>query len=199
VWSINPVFDPTAEFGTTVNQAQLDAATLAIANRTISTNLAALMSTTFSRTGARVEVRDDVTDALLGISVQGSSTPQAGTGTIKLPLQAAVVISIRTDTPGGRGRGRLYWPALGATLATTGRLSAPTTAQILSEFRAYLNGIDTDLTTAFPLISFDLAVRSKAAKATPHAVRLQVGDVIDTQRRRRDALAESYGQIAYPS
>jgi hypothetical protein len=32
VWSVNPVFDPTLEFGSTVDQAALDAAALAIAN-----------------------------------------------------------------------------------------------------------------------------------------------------------------------
>lgn len=199
VWSINPTYDPSGEFGTTVNQAQLDAAATAIANRTINTGLMSCLATTQSRTGARVEVRDDATDNLLGISVQSSTTPQAGTATLRLPLQAAIVCSLRTDTPGGRGRGRFYWPATGVTLGTTGRLSSPTAASLATDFRTYLNGIDTDLTTAFPLLSFDLAVRSKLTHTTPHVVRLQVGDVIDTQRRRRDALAEAYSSVTYPS
>jgi len=198
VWSVNPVFDPTLEFPGGVDQANLDSAALAIANRSIPSSLQNLMSPSATRTGARVEVRDDVTDALIGISVQGSTTPTAGTSTLKLPPQSALVCSIRTNTPGGSGRGRLYWPAMGATLAATGRLTTPTPSLAASDFKAYLLGIRGDLATAFPTIGFDLAVRSKTTHTTPHAVRLQVGDVIDTQRRRRDALPEAYVQVAFP-
>jgi hypothetical protein len=198
VWSVNPVFDPTFEVGESINQAELDAACLLIANRSVPSALQTAMSPGASRTGARVEVRDDADDSLIAISVQGSTTPTAGTGTLKLPLQAAIVTSIRTDTPGGSGRGRIYWPALGVTLGTTGRLTTPTAGLFLTDMKSYLLGIRTDLNAAFATIGFDLAVRSKATLSTPHAVRLQVGDVVDTQRRRRDAQPESYTQVAFP-
>jgi hypothetical protein len=41
-------------------------------------------------------------------------------------------------------------------------------------------------------------VRSKTTHTTPHAVRLQVGNIVDTQRRRRDSLPESYSNITFP-
>jgi len=41
-------------------------------------------------------------------------------------------------------------------------------------------------------------VRSKTTKTSPHAVRIQVGDVVDTQRRRRDVQLESYSAVAFP-
>lgn len=198
VWSINPVFDPTGEFGSTVNQAQLDAAALAIANRTVPNNLLQTLGSSMSRTGARVEVRDDATDALLGTSTQGSSSASAGSASPKMSPQAAMVISVRTDTPGARGRGRLYWPAMGITVSATGRIPTATVTSLLTDAKSYLLGIRTDLTTAFPMISFDLAVRSKTSHTTPHAVRLQIGDVVDTQRRRRDVLAEAYQQVTFP-
>jgi len=198
VWSVNPVFDPTGEFPGGVNQVALDTAALAIANRTLPTGLRNMLSTSGNRNGARVEVRDDVTDDLIAISVQGSSTVLVGLTTPVLTAQSAVVCSIRTDSPGGSGRGRFYWPALGASVSTQGRLANPSNAALATDFKAYLLGIRSDLAAAFPTIGFDLAVRSKATKTTPHAVRLQVGDIIDTQRRRRDALPESYTQIAFP-
>lgn len=198
VWSVNPVYDPTAEFGSTVNQTQLDAAAQAIANRSVPASLRALMSASAQRTGARVEVRDDADDSLIGISIAGSATPLAGTGTLALPYQSASVLSIRTNTPGGSGRGRIYWPALGATLGGVGRLSTPIPSAALADFKAYLLGIRTDLATAFPTIGFDLAVRSKTTHTTPHAVRIQLGDVIDTQRRRRDAQVENYLTLDFP-
>src|SRR6187431_2726023 len=94
VWSINPVFDPTLEFGSTVDQVALDAATLAIASRTIPSNMRLAMSTAATRTGARVEVRSDTDDSLIGISTQGSPVPLAGTGTVQMPAQSAIVCSV---------------------------------------------------------------------------------------------------------
>jgi len=198
VWSVNPVYDPTLEFPGGVDQTALDAAALAIANRSIPANLRLLMSTAATRTAARVEVRDDADDHLIGTSLQGSATPQAGSAAIRLPFQAACVLSIRTNTPGGSGRGRFYWPALAATVDTNGKMGAPTNAAAVADFKAYLLGIRSDLATAFPTIGFDLAVRSKTTHTTPHAVRVQVGDVLDTQRRRRDALPEGYSSLTFP-
>jgi len=198
VWSVNPVFDPTLEFPGTPDQAMVDAAALAIANRTIPTSVRTIMGTSATRTGARVEIREDADDSLIAISIQGSATPAAGTGAARLTHQSAIVFSIRTNTPGGSGRGRFYWPAIGATLDNNGRLQTPATVTLAADMKSYLLGIRTDLATAFPTIGFDLAVRSKTTHTTPHAVRIQVGDVIDTQRRRRDALPEAYTQVAFP-
>lgn len=198
VWSVNPVFDPTAEFPGGVNQGQLDAAALLIANRTLPTTMRQTISTAMSRSGARLEVRSDTDDSLIGISIQGSTTPTAGVGSPLMPPQAAVVVSLRTDTPGGSGRGRFYWPAMSAVLSSGARLSGPTPAALLADFKTYLLGIRSDLAASFPTIGFDLAVRSKATHTTPHVTRIQLGDVIDTQRRRRDALPESYAALSFP-
>jgi len=198
VWSINPVFDPTGEFPGGVNQSALDSAALAIANRTIPTGLRQTLSASASRTGARVEVRDDTTDNLIAISIQASTTAFTGIGTMTNPPQTALVASIRTDTPGASGRGRLYWPSLTSVIGTDGRVTAGVSGPFLTDMKAYLLGIRSDLATAFPTIGFDLSVRSKTTHTTPHAVRIQVGNVLDTQRRRRDNLPESYSQIAFP-
>lgn len=200
VWSINPVFDPTGEFPGGVSQAGLDAAALAIANRTVPTQMRAWLSTLGSRTGARVEVRDDVTEELIGLSIQSSTTPAVGGPSgANQPPQSAAVISLRTDTPGASGRGRLYWPAMGAALdSTNGRLSSSQLASFLTDSKNYLLGIRSDLAAAFPAIGFDLAVRSRTTKTTPHVTRLQVGNVVDTQRRRRDNLPESYSAVSFP-
>jgi hypothetical protein len=199
VWSVNPVFDPTGEFGTIINQAQLDAAATSIANRSVPTGLRALMSTQGARTGARVEVREDANDGLLGIATATSTTASAGTTGVTSPPQSAVVVSLRTDTPGGSGRGRLYWPALSAPIdATTGRLTTAAQTAFLTDMKAYLVGIRADLAAAFPAGVFDLAVRSKTTHTTPHVTRLQVGNVVDTQRRRRDNLPESYQTATFP-
>jgi hypothetical protein len=198
VWSVNPVFDPTGEFTPTVSQSALDAAALAIANRSLPATLGVALSASGTRTGARVEVRDDATDALIATSTQQTTGGTAGSGTLRLPPQSAAVVSIRTNTAGGSGRGRLYWPSLGATLGTDGRITIPAVATFVTDFKSYLMGMRTDLATAFAPIGFDLAVRSKTTHTTPHAVRIQVGNVVDTQRRRRDALPEAYSTATVP-
>jgi len=198
VWSINPVFDPTGEFGSTVSQTALDAAALAIANRAIPTELRNHMSAQVARTGARVEVRDDGNDSLIGISTQASATPVVGLTAVAMPAQSALVLSLRTDTPGGSGRGRLYWPCLVGPLDSTGRISTANVGLFVADFKTYLTGIISDLATAFPSIGFNLAVRSKTTHTTPHVVRIQAGNVVDTQRRRRDTLPESYSTVTFP-
>lgn len=195
VWSVNPVFDPTGEFPGGVNQANLDAAATAIMNISVPADLKTLMSTALAQIGCRLEVRDDGTDNLIALSEATFAANQPGTATPRMGAQNAVVVSILTDTPGARGRGRIYWPACGATVGADLRLSSPTPTVVATAFKTYLDAIASALATAFPTIGFDLAVRSKTAKATPHAVRLRVGNVIDNQRRRRDSLVESYSTV----
>lgn len=197
-WSINPTFDPSGEFPSAVDQVKLDAAGAAIAALNPGSALLGLLSAQGTLIGTRVEVRDDVTDQLLGITIQNRATPLPGSNPIRLPAQAAVVGSLRTSTPGGSGRGRVYWPALGATVDTSGRLSSPLPSSVLTDLKVYMLAIRSALATAFPLIGFDLAVRSRTTHTTPHVVRLQVGNVIDTQRRRRDTLPEAYQTQSFP-
>jgi hypothetical protein len=198
VWSINPTFDPTGEFPGGVDQTNLDAACAAIANATVPASIRTIMSSSAQRTGARLEVRNDADDSLIGISTQGSTTASAGTGALNLPYQSALVFSLRTNTPGASGRGRVYWPCLSATLNSSGKITAPTTTALLADFKTYMTSIRTALATNFATIGFDLAVRSKTTHSTPHVVRIQLGDTIDTQRRRRDAIVENYVETAFP-
>lgn len=198
VWSINPTFDPSGEFGTGVDQAQIDAAATAIAALSPPSSLLTLMSNLLQITGARVEVRDDSSDALLGISTQARTTALSGSVGPVCPPQSALVFSLRTNTPGGSGRGRLYWPALGVSLGSNGRIAAATVTTNLTSMKTYLLAQRDALATAFPTIGFNLAVRSRQTKTTPHVVRLQAGDVVDTQRRRRDNLAEAYVSTTIP-
>jgi len=198
VWSINPVYDPTLEFPGTIDQGMLDAAATAIAALNPGTQLMTYVSSAGTLTGARVEMRDDVSDALLGISTANRGTALPGTTAPTKPAQTAVVFSLRTNTPGGSGRGRVYWPALGASMGTDLRIPSAQVFTAITEMKTYLNGIRSALATAFPTIGFDLAVRSRTTHTTPHVVRMQAGNVLDTQRRRRDNLPEAYQQVTIP-
>jgi hypothetical protein len=197
VWSINPVLDPTGEFGSTVNQDALDNATQLIAARSVSATMLGFMSTALTITGIRAEVRDDSTDALLATSTNLKSTPLAGTGTPLRGAGDAIVVSLRTNTPGASGRGRLYWPAIGTSVSSTLRFNSGDTANLLTGIATYLHGMEDDFATSFPTIGFDLSVRSKRTHTTPHVNKLQCGNVPDSQRRRRDKSVEDYNSVAF--
>jgi hypothetical protein len=205
VWSVNPAFHFNAALSPTWDQASGDAIVAAliagISSSEIPTALRTLMSSTGFLTGYRLEGRDE-DESLLGVSEGLYGAPVPGLGTYSKTNQAAMVISLRTSTPGARGRGRLYWPAVGASASsTTGRLSNPTTSDIANGASALLELISSIIDAnagVFPWTDVILGVRSLSDHQTRTVTRLQVGDIIDTQRRRRDTLPENYLTIAYP-
>lgn len=112
-----------------------------------------------------------------------------GSSTSNNPLPTSMVFSLLTATAGRSFRGRMYWPALSLTINTSGRFpssvmtSAATDAANLLTALAGAVTIATDLTPA---------VVSKTRNLVTPVTQIRVGDVPDTQRRRRDALVEAY-------
>lgn len=165
------------------------------------TNLRNLLSTGGSITGWRVETHQE-DESISAVAENNYGTAVAGlTGGTK-SLQDAVVISLRTATPGARGRGRMYWPALGASLGVGFKVASPTPAAIATDAKALLkligDQLNAELAANSIVATVELAVRSQVAHHNNPVIRLQVGDVLDTQRRRRDALVEAYAVTTYP-
>jgi hypothetical protein len=195
-WSVNPCWEVDGSTGALVTPA--DAATIATAIAALS--VPATLQQTFAAattvTGCRVEGR-----TLAGsLEVQAEAvrgTPVAGTGTSPHPYQTSIVISLRTPLPGARSRGRMYWPATGVVLQpSTLRLSTTLRDSILGGARSYLNAIEGAIKATQP--NANLTVWSRTGSSFANVNQLQVGDVVDTQRRRRDTLIEGYGSIAFP-
>ena len=196
VWSVNPTFflldEPASVSG---------AEALAIANAvnaiTVPTGLRAFMNSQTLFTGTRVEARDRA-GVLEAQAEQPRTTTVPGTGVAAHPYQTSTVTSLRSSFPGGRGRGRLYWPATGATLLATNLRIDPTVVGVgLTAVRTYLKAIqDAVAVSAGPC---DLAVWSRAGSAFHKIIEVRQGDVADTQRRRRDALTENYSTLTYPT
>jgi hypothetical protein len=87
---------------------------------------------------------------------------------------------------------------MSAAVTVNGRMASADQTAFLSAMKTYLNSMNSALVTAFPLTAFTPAVRSTKTHTTPHIVRMQCGDVLDTQRRRRDHLPEVYASITMP-
>lgn len=197
VWSINPCYqfgdfpidDPTF--------SEMNAAAAAVGAISPGVNLLGTLSTNYAITGVRIEART-YSGALNVVGEYVRPTPISGTGTATKPFQTCVVFSLRTARPGGSGRGRLYWPAAGATMTSaTQRWDATQRGLCLTGMVAYLQAIGDAMEAPLGLAGSGLMVWSRTlATATP-VNELQTGDIFDTQRRRRDAVAENYVAAPY--
>lgn len=196
VWSVNPVYSVGGDFGTPVSQLVAQTIATAIAAISVPTGLVQIMNSATTVTGCRVEAR--ALDGTLESQAEAVKTsPTPGTGAGNHPFQTSCVISLRTATPGPSGRGRLYWPATGANLtASTLRTAAGQNSTTATAAKTLLSGIEAAIEASLSGVA--LAVWSRKNLALPGVISLQVGDVLDVQRRRRDQLIEGFASTSYP-
>lgn len=119
----------------------------------------------------------------------------SGGATPAMPLQTAMVLSLRTGRAGRSYRGRLYWPAQGASVMSGGRFSSSDHTGAVADVVLMLQAF----ADAWPATGAIVPVIVSASQnAVTPVTSVQVGDVPDTQRRRRDALVENYVTEDYP-
>lgn len=131
----------------------------------------------------------------LGVTdVQGAAAnfSQAGYAAGQLqPNQTALVATLLTPKAGRSGKGRIYLPMLALGGLLDDRMTGATQsdlAQQMSGFLSAMNQISTP--TAGP---FRIAVQSRKGAGIPAPVTgVSIGDVLDTQRRRRNKVKENY-------
>lgn len=125
------------------------------------------------------------------------STELKGTvSAIILPPQCSLVVTLMSDRPRGKAsKGRMYLPGIAAMPAvTTGKLPSTTVGSIATNLQTFFNALEASADVPDELI---LAAKQSGLLGVSPAQNdfvesLKVGDVIDTQRRRRNGLAESY-------
>jgi len=187
------------------DQSETDGLALAIlpklASGVVPATLLQLLSNKAAISGIRVEKRAE-NEATLNVSVQPLTSPTVGTIAPSKTPQDSLVISLLTATPGASGRGRFYWPALGAGLDTNWNLSSPTPGNVNTGVKGWLNAIGSAMNAYYALISSAktvvLSVRSQTNHVNNNVNQLRVGSLLDTQRRRRDNLSEAYDILSYP-
>ena len=195
VWSINPVWRIN-DAPQTVTAGECQAIVTAVNAIVIPTGFRNMLNTSTAVTGCRVEARQ-VTGELEALAEGTRATAVTGQGPDDHPYQTSIVLSLRSPLAGASGRGRLYIPATGvATVNTTLRPSAVNVTSYLAGAKGYLQAIQTALTVTVP--DSILAVWSRTLGTTLGVTRIQMGDVLDTQRRRRDAQIENYQELTYP-
>jgi hypothetical protein len=201
VWSINPCFNLGGSFTPIWDQPSGDDIAQALLDVVIPTPLKDAYSAAGAITGYRLEGRGD-DHTLLGVAESAFTSPVVGTAAATKPPQTAMVFSLRTNTPGASGRGRLYLPALSVQISATNfRVSSTAVEAFLTAMSEYLRDVqDTIKANAgvFPWSTVELCVVSKTTGNRPLVTRIQAGDILDTQRRRRDKLTENYQAQPFP-
>jgi hypothetical protein len=196
VWSVNPCFFLLDE------PASVSAAEIALIATNadavvVPTGLRAAMNTATLFTGIRAEARNR--EGVLEVQSEHTKTTVVpGTGSQSHPYQTSSVTSLRSDFPGASGRGRMYWPATGVPVSAVNlRIDPSFAGTMLTGVRTYLTALEA--VVAAQAGPCNLSVYSRKGTAFHKIVRILQGDVLDTQRRRRDALAESYSTLTYPT
>lgn len=128
-----------------------------------------------------------------------ASQPYAGNSTTtSFPPQIALVATLMTGTARGLGaKGRMYLPGVQASLDGNAKISSTDRGNIATNLAAMFSGINADADVPGSVITASFGRVSPAtAGVNVPIVSVRVGNVYDTQRRRRNALVESYSSAA---
>lgn len=141
---------------------------------------------------------DGKTDLENVVTYDYSTRPQGPNGGTTYPAQIALVASLMSEKKRGiASHGRMYLPGVAAPIDGTGKMTGSFYPAIATKVGAFFQTLVTDATLpGYPV----LASKGKAglfagAGETQGITGIKVGNVYDTQRRRRNALVESYSTV----
>ena len=127
------------------------------------------------------------------------TTPPAGNAGNLQPLQSSMVASFRTANATRRGRGRVYLPGLGSSsLDASGMISSTARTNNANAMATFLAALQYT-TGAGPALEVAPVVIGRPGSTFYKIKRVSVGSIVDAQRRRRNALTETYANadVAY--
>jgi len=189
-WSIGWHFTGAADLVAALNAASLVIGTIWTGGTSAAPGVELHYTPSTTVSSVVVYIIDPVTHHATKKLENALSLVGGGTGS-PLPQETAVVATLRTDGVGPSARGRIFMPApvVGDVLAT-GRFDSVAAGDFASSIAA---GLGTLLTTDY------LPVLSSPGRADRELTSVDVGDVFDVHRSRRDKLVEervSYNIVA---
>lgn len=125
-----------------------------------------------------------------------SNYPTGATGSGVSPLQIAMVASHRTAQIGRKGRGRMFIPAVNPNQLepTTTHFSAPRVTAAVTAQQALLQALTWS--SPSPLAAHTHTIVTGAPFVSYAKINtVRIGDVPDTQRRRRRSMVETYSDL----
>lgn len=150
----------------------------------------------FNSTTVLSQVQTRIIDGTNGRvqSVASASYSRSGTGGgIPLPAEVSIVVSLRTARAGASYRGRLYLPAPQTSIVlSTGNIDSTAVSTIATQIANAFIAMNADVTYT----SAGVLVRSRLHNTTEDVTSVDVGNVFDAQRRRRNSTGESRTSVA---
>ena len=144
--------------------------------------------------GIRVNAISD-SGTLVAAAEHVKATPVQGSGSATRPLQVALCVTLNSGAAFGRHyRGRVFFPALSSPAISSATLRVSPTdraslasalATLFSEVGGVINAQSVFVPPYVPV------VYSRSTAQLLAVQNISVGDVLDTQRRRRDSLREN--------
>lgn len=112
-----------------------------------------------------------------------------------LPPQCALVVTLTSPRPRGlASKGRMYLPGIAGAVGTDGKVAGTLMAGISTQLKTFFDAVN-----GYDFGAHKLILAAKGTGALPALTAqndwvtgFRVGDVIDTQRRRRNGLTEVY-------
>lgn len=162
-------------------------------NKFLNAYILSMISAALYVSGVRVEqIGPDGKLESAAESLYASAVP--GTGTAQRTIQTALVVSLNRGAQYGRnGRGRCYIPSLAAPAinGTDLRVLAGSTNDVCTSFNQLQAAVGSILNEDIIASPYILSVYSPTKQTLVQVANLAVGDVFDTQRRRRDKWVEA--------
>jgi hypothetical protein len=148
-----------------------------------------LRSAEFRAIGADGKQLRNTAGAFVGVGFSNAApVGGGGSGTGVMPPQAALCVSLVSGRSGPTGKGRFWFPLGAAAIGSDLRLGAQAQEVWTDYAQAFVNAVNVA----------HGRVRVYSTKGTPGSdvVAIKVGRAVDTQRRRRGDLLESYRQAS---
>ena len=118
-----------------------------------------------------------------------------GNGGAWFPPQIALVATLTTARVRGYGsKGRMFLPGINHAIDATGHMSPTEQTNIKNGIVTFLNAVNADITQDYEVVvnsALSAGIPGHPALMEP-VTGVRVGNVYDTQRRRRNQLVESY-------
>lgn len=126
----------------------------------------------------------------------GAAATGGFSGAVIFPPQIACVATLRTDVPRGYANsGRVYLPRTGIALQTDSTITTANATNIATLFAGFIR----DLNNIAGLGRVLVLSKVQPAGGSHAVTRVEVGRVLDTQRRRRRAIPEARSGVAVPT
>lgn len=116
-----------------------------------------------------------------------------GTSTVKVVPQETAVISLMSrQSLGDANRGRMYLPHITGTSAS-GQFRIQNVSAVSAAMKTFLQAVNTASSTVTGASGSRVCIMSaKGTGTTKKVMDIRMGDLVDTQRRRRNRIAENY-------